>query len=184
MKGKKLNCIYLKTLPNGVIVSISGKLPSQIRLRQVAAHVVARAKLERNLVIDACNIHIRLSTQDLELAIGMNARGLAQGNQSLDSLVEVRSPGERVIPENARNTRVGEDVGIASGNVAAGERPVLLGAAGVMIVHEGNGHSGPPTQKTRGLALCVLQTPVLGLLHGFLEDTLRGEVEGTATIIT
>ena len=54
-----------------------------------------------------------------------------------------------------------------------------------MIVDEGDCLGGPPAEEPRGVAIAVLEAPVLAVLDSLLQDALGGEVKqgGTPSIV-
>ena len=52
-----------------------------------------------------------------------------------------------------------------------------LAATCVMVVDEGHGAIGPPACQSRVLAIRVGEPPVLGVLHGLVQDALGHKVE-------
>lgn len=70
------------------------------------------------------DIHPPVSTQDFQLAASMDVLPLPQGHKLLDDIGQPAIP--HVLPGNAGQARVGEDVGIAQTQMMFRERPVLL----------------------------------------------------------
>mmetsp|Transcript_14216 Transcript_14216/g.42249 ORF Transcript_14216/g.42249 Transcript_14216/m.42249 type:complete len:341 (+) Transcript_14216:1031-2053(+) len=59
-----------------------------------------------------------------------------------------------------------------------------LGAARVVVVDESHGMLWHPAKQAGGLPVAILQSPVLAILHGLLQHTLRREIEGGALLIS
>mmetsp|Transcript_115075 Transcript_115075/g.336525 ORF Transcript_115075/g.336525 Transcript_115075/m.336525 type:complete len:208 (-) Transcript_115075:199-822(-) len=91
----------------------------------------------------------------------------------------VIAPIHDVVPENAWDSRVREDVGVAYDHLVAGERPVALCAACIVIVNERDRILGHPPDESRRFARRVSQPPVLAVANCLLEDTLGREVKGS-----
>mmetsp|Transcript_100422 Transcript_100422/g.284412 ORF Transcript_100422/g.284412 Transcript_100422/m.284412 type:complete len:287 (+) Transcript_100422:1090-1950(+) len=84
-----------------------------------------------------------------------------------------------MVPEDARDARVRQDVGVPDQHLVAWERPVSLGAACVVVVNECDRVRRHPAQEPRRLPCSVAQPPVLAVVHRLLQDALGSEVKGS-----
>mmetsp|Transcript_14531 Transcript_14531/g.31118 ORF Transcript_14531/g.31118 Transcript_14531/m.31118 type:complete len:484 (+) Transcript_14531:579-2030(+) len=73
---------------------------------------------------------------------------------------------------------MGEQVGVALGNVLPREGPVLQRGARVVVVYEGHRARRPQAHQTWRATLGVGQAPALVAAERLLEDRLGGEVKG------
>lgn len=64
--------------------------------------------------------------------------------QCVYDVVQLSTPGEVVVPEDAGDAWVCEDVGVAGAHTVCREGPVLLSAASVVVVNKGHRTAGPP----------------------------------------
>mmetsp|Transcript_36477 Transcript_36477/g.77585 ORF Transcript_36477/g.77585 Transcript_36477/m.77585 type:complete len:492 (-) Transcript_36477:417-1892(-) len=93
------------------------------------------------------------------------------------------TPVHGMIPENGRNSRVSQDVGVANHDLVVREWPVALRGASVVVVNEGDCVLGQPADEPRGLAVAVPKTPILAIANSLLKNTFGGEVECGALLL-
>lgn len=67
---------------------------------------------------------------------------------------------------------MGKEESIASLHSVAGEWPMLLSTAGIVVVEECARTLRPPAHQSGIFVVVVTQTPVLLVLNSFLEDAL------------
>lgn len=69
--------------------------------------------------------------------------------QCVNGVVHFSSPCEVVVPENAGDAGVCEDVSIACAHVVRHKRPVVLCGACVMVVNKGDCTAWPPASRAK-----------------------------------
>mmetsp|Transcript_62510 Transcript_62510/g.163790 ORF Transcript_62510/g.163790 Transcript_62510/m.163790 type:complete len:392 (-) Transcript_62510:1200-2375(-) len=167
--------------PDAVLLALAALLP-------IAAVGVARmpgpeGHAQGRRAADLRHVRVRICTDDIHRCVDWNARFTPHSQQVSDLVPDMFSPVHDVIPEERRDARMCADVRIADHHLVVREGPMPLRAARVVVVDEGHSVLGHPTDKPRRLAAGVLQTPILAILAGLLEDTFRRKVEGRRLLV-
>mmetsp|Transcript_17372 Transcript_17372/g.41143 ORF Transcript_17372/g.41143 Transcript_17372/m.41143 type:complete len:374 (+) Transcript_17372:81-1202(+) len=167
--------------PDAVVVAIRSLLP-------VAAIRITVPRPQRDPqsrgFSDLRNVKVRISTSNVDLVVHLDAALFPQLQQRGDALSHVIAPIADMVPENAGDAWMGQDVGVADDDLVARERPVRLGTAGVMVVEEGHRMAGHPPEEPWWLAVGILQPPVLAVPHCLLQDALGCEVKSGALFVS
>mmetsp|Transcript_115802 Transcript_115802/g.334422 ORF Transcript_115802/g.334422 Transcript_115802/m.334422 type:complete len:326 (-) Transcript_115802:1068-2045(-) len=143
----------------------------------------AEGDAQRGRVADLGQVEVGIRAHNLHRGIDGDARLPSRLEQLGDLVPVVLAPVEDVVPEERRDPRVCDGIGVAHQHLVIRERPMPLGAAGVVVVDEGHRVLRHPTNEARGLAVRVPQPPILAVAHGLLQDPLRCEIEGGARLI-
>mmetsp|Transcript_66650 Transcript_66650/g.142547 ORF Transcript_66650/g.142547 Transcript_66650/m.142547 type:complete len:297 (-) Transcript_66650:578-1468(-) len=125
-------------------------------------------------MVGALNPHRRTS---------LDASGTADLEEICYSSPMVLAPVHYVIPEEAGDAGVRKDVGIADQHFVVGKGPMPLRAASVVVVEEGHRVFRHPPDQPGGLAVRVLQPPILGVAASLLQYTFGCEVEGSRLFV-
>ena len=78
---------------------------------------------------------------------------------------------------------MGQDVGVPEGDPVGRKRPVVLGRAGVVVVHERDGPTWNPSGEARRSRRRVPEPVKLDVSHRALQDSFRGKVEERARAV-
>mmetsp|Transcript_16110 Transcript_16110/g.32617 ORF Transcript_16110/g.32617 Transcript_16110/m.32617 type:complete len:466 (-) Transcript_16110:304-1701(-) len=143
----------------------------------------AQGHAEGGGTADLDEVEVRVGALDVHRGVHRDAR-LPPGPRELDDLAPVvLAPVEDMVPENRGDARVRQDVGVADEHLVVRERPVALGAPGVVVVDEGHGVRRHPSDHARRLPVAVAEAPILAVPYSFLQHAFRGEVKGGALLV-
>mmetsp|Transcript_106076 Transcript_106076/g.188658 ORF Transcript_106076/g.188658 Transcript_106076/m.188658 type:complete len:329 (-) Transcript_106076:1087-2073(-) len=125
-----------------------------------------------------CKVEAVISALDVHFCIHWDLRITASLHQISNLASMVLAPIHDMVPEDARNSRVRQDVSIANQDLVIGEWPVTLRAPRVMIIDESDSILWHPSYQTSWLPVSVFQPPVLRVSASLLENAFRSEIEG------